>query len=198
MRAAVLPMNQPQPKYQPSDEVDFVIVGSGAAGGVIAKELSAAGFRIVVLEQGPYLKEEDFAHDELKNVYQEALTNNHTQQPNTFRSRPTQKARLQPAVTYGRVVGGGTVHFTGNYWRFHEIDFIERSRLGAIAGTGFADWPITYQELEPYYTKAEWEVGMSGQAGANPCDPRRSRPYPVPPMPIKSSGVLLERGARKL
>ncbi|HKQ08537.1 MAG TPA: GMC family oxidoreductase [Blastocatellia bacterium] len=191
-------MNQQQPKYQPSDEVDFVIVGSGAAGGVIAKELSAAGFRIVVLEQGPYLKEEDFAHDELKNVYQEALTNNHRQQPNTFRSRPSQKARLQPAVGYGRVVGGGTVHFTGNYWRFHEIDFIERSRLGAIAGTGFADWPITYQELEPYYTKVEWEVGVSGQAGANPFDPPRSRAYPVPPLPIKSSGVLLERAARKL
>src|SRR5581483_1369514 len=198
MRAAVLPMNQQQPKYQPSDEVDFVIVGSGAAGGVIAKELSAAGFRIVVLEQGPYLKEPDFAHDEMKSVYQEALTNNHKQQPNTFRARPPQKARLQPAVTYGRVVGGGTVHFTGNYWRFHEIDFIERSRLGAIAGTGFADWPITYQELEPYYTKVEWEVGVSGQAGVNPFDPPRSKGYPVPPLPIKSSGVLLERAARKL
>jgi choline dehydrogenase-like flavoprotein len=191
-------MNQEQPRYSPSDEVDFVIVGSGAAGGVIAKELSAAGFRTVVLEQGPYLKEQDFAHDELKNFYQEALTNNHKQQPNTFRAKESQKARLQPAVTYGRVVGGGTVHFTGNYWRFHEIDFIERSRLGAIAGTGFADWPITYQEMEPYYTKVEWEVGVSGQAGANPFDPPRSRPYPVPPLPIKSSGVLLERAVRKL
>jgi choline dehydrogenase-like flavoprotein len=194
----VLPTSQAQPKYQPSDEVDFVIVGSGAAGGVIAKELSAAGFRVVVLEQGPYLKEADFAHDELKSLYQEALTNNHKQQPNTFRARPSQKARVQPAVTYGRVVGGGTVHFTGNYWRFHEIDFIERSKLGAIAGTGFADWPITYQELEPYYTQVEWEVGVSGQAGANPFDPPRSRAYPVPPLPIKSSGVLLERAARKL
>ncbi|HJQ22789.1 MAG TPA: GMC family oxidoreductase [Blastocatellia bacterium] len=192
------PVNQAQPKYPPADEVDFVIVGSGAAGGVIAKELSAAGFRVVVLEQGPYLKEPDFAHDEMKSLYQEALTNNHKQQPNTFRARPSQKARVQPAVTYGRVVGGGTVHFTGNYWRFHEIDFVERSRLGAIAGTGFADWPITYQELEPYYTKVEWEVGVSGQAGANPFDPPRSRGYPVPPLPIKSSGVLLERAARKL
>src|SRR5437868_2115417 len=191
-------MNQEQPKYQPSDEVDFVIVGSGAAGGVIAKELSAAGFRIVVLEQGPYLKEQDFAHDELKNRYRNALTNNHKQHPNTFRAKESQKARVQQAVTYGRVVGGGTVHFTGNYWRFHKIDFIERSKLGAIAGTGFADWPITYQELEPYYTKVEWEVGVSGQAGANPFDPPRSRPYPVPPLPIKSSGVLLERAARKL
>jgi choline dehydrogenase-like flavoprotein len=102
------------------------------------------------------------------------------------------------AVGYGRCVGGGTVHFTGHYWRFHEIDFIERSRWGPIAGTGFADWPITYAELEPYYTKAEWELGISGLAGASPFDPPRSKPYPLPPVPVKSSGVLLERGAHKL
>ena len=67
-----------------------------------------------------------------------------------------------------------------------------------ISGTGFADWPITYAELEPYYTKVEWEVGVSGLAGASPFDPPRSKPYPMPPMPVKSSGVLFERGARKL
>ena len=103
-----------------------------------------------------------------------------------------------PSVQYGKCVGGGTVHFTANYWRFHEIDFVERSRWGSIAGTGFSDWPITYAELEPYYTKAEWEIGVSGLAGANPFDSPRSKPYPLPPMPVKSSGVLLERGARKL
>src|SRR5256884_3856689 len=61
-----------------------------------------------------------------------------------------------------------------------------------------ADWPITYQELEPYYTKVEWEIGVSGLAGASPFDPPRTRPYPLPPLSVKSSGVLLERGARKL
>ncbi|HXI32050.1 MAG TPA: GMC family oxidoreductase, partial [Vicinamibacterales bacterium] len=53
-------------------------------------------------------------------------------------------------------------------------------------------------DLEPYYTKVEWEVGVSGLAGASPFDPPRTRPYPMPPLPVKSSGVLLERGARKL
>ncbi len=119
-------------------------------------------------------------------------------QPNTFRKTEKHKAVLVPTVQYGRCVGGGTVHFTANYWRFHEIDFIERSRWGAIEGTGFADWPITYADLEPYYTKAEWDLGISGLAGASPFDPPRSKPYPLPPMPVKSSGVLLERGARKL
>ena len=70
--------------------------------------------------------------------------------------------------------------------------------LGAIAGTGFADWPITYHELEPYYTKVDWEVGVSGLASSSPFDPPRSKPYPMPPLPVKSSGVLLERGGRKL
>ena len=70
--------------------------------------------------------------------------------------------------------------------------------LGAIPGTGFADWPITYAELEPYYTKVEWEIGVSGLAGASPFDPPRTKPYPMPPLPVKSSGVLFERGARKL
>jgi choline dehydrogenase-like flavoprotein len=78
------------------------------------------------------------------------------------------------------------------------VDFDERTRLGAIPGASLADWPITYQELEPYYTKVEWEVGVSGLAGASPFDPPRTKPYPMPPLPVKSSGVLLERGARKL
>ena len=145
-------------------QVDFAVVGSGAAGGIVAKELAAAGFTVVVLEQGPYLSEEDFKHDELKYVGQAEITNDYKLQPNTFRKTPRAKAVLQPAVGYARLVGGGSVHFTANYWRFHEIDFVERSRLGPIAGTGFADWPIGYAELEPYYTKAEWELGVSGLA----------------------------------
>jgi len=191
-------MRQDSPKFESNNPVDFVIVGAGAAGGVIAKELSTAGFNVVVLEQGPYLKESDFDHDEIKITRQHALTNDHKRQPNTFRKTEKQTAKLQPAVGYGRVVGGGTVHFTGNYWRFHEIDFVEASRLGPIAGTGFADWPITYADLEPYYTKVEWEIGVSGLAGSSPFDPWRSKPYPVPPLPVKSSGILAERGARKL
>ncbi len=78
------------------------------------------------------------------------------------------------------------------------MDFHERSLLGDIPGAALADWPISYQELEPYYTKVEWEVGVSGLASASPFDPPRSKPYPMPPLPVKSSGVLMERGARKL
>ncbi len=185
-------------RFKPSDEVDFLIIGAGAAGGVIAKELSTAGFRVLVLEAGPRLDPAGFKHDEVANFWDFALTNDFRRQPTTFRKTETETAKLKPTVLYGRMVGGGTVHFTANYWRFHEIDFIERSKWGPISGTGFADWPITYRDLEPYYTKAEADLGVSGLAGASPFDPWRSKPYPLPPLPVKSSGVLFERGARKL
>jgi choline dehydrogenase-like flavoprotein len=59
-----------------------------------------------------------------------------------------------------------------------------------VQGAGLADWPIKYADLEPYYTKAEYELGISGLGGANPFEGPRSKPYPLPPMPVKSSGVL--------
>jgi len=186
------------PKYKPSDEVDFVIVGSGAAGGILAKELSANGFRVVVLEQGPYLTEADFTHDEVKVLQEDLLTNHPELQPNTYRETPDQTAKRQRAVFYGRLVGGTSVHFTANFWRFHEIDFVERSKIGPVPSANLADWPITYADLEPYYTKVEWDIGMSGLADSSPFDPPRSKPYPMPPLPVKGCGVVFERGARKL
>jgi choline dehydrogenase-like flavoprotein len=189
------------PKYRDSEAVDFVVIGSGASGGVIARELSQAGLSVVLLEQGPRLLPAHVRHDELKDWYLGGVTNDAVKNPQTFRNDATKNATLQkfkPPLWYGRAVGGGTLHYTANFWRLHEIDFIERSVLGAIPGTGFADWPITYADLEPYYTKVEWEIGVSGLAGASPFDPPRTKPYPMPPLPVKSSGVILERGARKL
>jgi choline dehydrogenase-like flavoprotein len=191
-------MKPDQPRYKTSDEVDFVIVGSGAAGGILAKELSTNGFRVVVLEQGPYLTEADYTHDETKILAQDLLTNHPNLQPSSVRKTPDQKAKPQRALVYGRCVGGTSVHFTANFWRFHEIDFIERSKVGPIPGADLRDWPIIYADLEPYYTKVEWEIGVSGLADASPFDPPRSKPYPMPPLPVKGSGVIFERAARKL
>jgi len=185
-------------KYRPNEVVDFIVVGAGAAGGVVAKELSTAGFKVVVLEQGPWFQTKDFMHDEVAVLYRSAFTNDFKKQPNTFRKTAAEPAKIQPAVEYGRMVGGGSVHYTSNYWRFHPEDFRERSAVGAVPGADLRDWPITYDDLEPYYTKAEWDLGISGQGGSNPFDGPRSRPYPLPPMPVKSSGVLFERAAKKL
>jgi choline dehydrogenase-like flavoprotein len=188
--------------------VDFVVIGTGAAGGVVAKELAQAGFRIVVLEQGPYLRERDFRHDEVWALPGHGLTNDPRLQPNTLRMSESETAVQTQAIRYGRAVGGGSIHFTGNYWRFREIDFMERSRTGGFQGTGLEDWPITYSELEPYYTKAEWELGISGPAGVvhllGTCrmgnDPRRSvvdrfhRTHDVPNLFLVDGSSLVTGG----
>ena len=193
-------MIQDMKTYSPSEEVDFAIVGSGAAGGTLAMELASAGHSVVVLEQGPFVTNTEFSHDELDHIfYQKYIGGKDGENPQTFRRSEDEEAVVQdftPPLLYARMVGGSSVHFTANYWRFREIDFNERSVLGPIAGTGFADWPISYDDLEPYYTKVDWQIGVSGAPG--PTDPWRSRPYPTPPMPVKSSGVLFEKGARKM
>jgi choline dehydrogenase-like flavoprotein len=192
--------HQEQQAFQPGQVVDFVVVGSGAAGGVLAKELSTAGHSVVVLEQGPWRKSADFRHDELANWLLFDLLGSPKEFPQTFRASEKDTAQTAqngpPPLLYARGVGGSSVHFTANFWRFHDIDFRERSLLGPISGTSFADWPISYAELEPYYAKVDWEIGVSGAPG--PFDPPRSRGYPMPPLPVKSSGVLLERAAAKL
>jgi len=187
--------------FKPGETVDFIVVGSGAAGGVVARELAQAGLDVLVLEQGPRFTAADFKHDEFAYWFNNGLMNSPDDSPQTFRNSAqveAERVRDFPSLWYARMVGGSSNHFTANFWRFHEVDFRERSLLGAIPGTSFTDWPIDYAELEPYYTKVEWEVGVSGLAGASPFDPPRSKPYPMPPLPVKSSGVLLERGARKL
>jgi choline dehydrogenase-like flavoprotein len=193
-----LPLAPPQQRgaaYRPSDDVDFVVVGSGAAGGVVARELSTAGFTVVVLEQGPWRNENDFPHDEIKVWQQNHFIIDWNRQPTTFRADEQSKANRQPALMYGRGVGGTTVHFSGNYWRFKPIDFREVSTKGAVPGTTLADWPVSYEELEPYYTKVDWEIGVAGEPG--PFDPPRSRPYPMPPHHPKSQGILIDRAARQ-
>ena len=190
-------------EYGPQEEVDFVIIGSGAAGGIMAKQLSTAGFSVVVLEQGGWGKfghERDYPKDELLNRNidpEDRLISNPQRQRNTFR-RTDQEVAGPGTHNYGAVVGGGTVTYGGSSWRHLPWEFEEASHVGTIAGTGLADWPITYDELEPYYTQAEWEMGISGQRVDSPFVAPMSREYPVPPVPMKSSGALFHVAAAKL
>src|SRR5439155_1766440 len=99
-------------RFQPSETVDFVIVGSGAAGGIIAKELSTAGFSVVVLEQGPRLTESQFDHDEFGTFTQSHNCNDPVTQPQTFRATPHDRAKKALSLIYGRLVGGSNAPFT--------------------------------------------------------------------------------------
>lgn len=191
-------------QYKTSSEVDFVVIGSGAAGGIMAKQLSTAGFSVVVLEQGgwgKYGKEQDYNKDEWlqRNLSDDdRLMSDPKKQPNTFRPNDKVKA-VAGNHSYGCVVGGGTVTYGGSSWRHMPYEFREASYDQTIpSGTGMADWPVTYEELEPYYTQAEWEMGISGMRVNSPFVAPMSKDYPVGPVPLKSSGALLQTAGGKL
>src|SRR3954471_694782 len=190
-------------KFNPSEEVDFVVIGSGAAGGVMAKQLAMAGFSVVVMEQGnwgAYGHEQDYTKDELSNRFpteQDMLISDPKLQRNTFRRNASEKA-MPGNHSYGCVVGGGTITYGGSSWRHLPYEFNEASTFGTIAGTGVADWPVSYDEIEPYYTQAEWEIGISGPNIKTPLIAPMSKPYPCAPLPLKSSGALMMKAAQKL
>ena len=187
------------PEFDTREAVDFVIIGSGAAGGIIAKELSTAGFSTVVLEQGKYRKAPEFTHDEIRYfINGEWFGRGPRESGMTFRATESDETQTGPQdpVLYAKTVGGSSVIFSAHFWRMRPVDFDERSVFGSIEGTNFVDWPITYDELEPYYTKVEWEMGVSGAPGY--AEPPRSREFPMPPLPINSSGAIMEKAATAL
>lgn len=192
------PQQAPMRRYAPTEEVDFVVVGSGPAGGTVARVLARGGMSVVVLEQGPWYERSDFTHDELGVFFNNKYLNNPPDHVQTYRKAAGDNAERRPYLQYAQNVGGSSMHFAANYWRLRPGDFNERSRKGGVPGANLADWPITYDDLEPYYTAVEWAIGVSGQGGAHPLDGPRSRPYPMPPLSITGPGALLEVGAKKM
>jgi gluconate 2-dehydrogenase alpha chain len=198
-----------------TEKTDVVIVGMGAAGAVLAAELGKAGMRVIGLERGPRLTTADFKpRDELRFFQRQDLRPNPKRQPVTW--RPNARVRANPlrSLSYGNQAGGGTVHYGAVSWRFHEDDFRARShtieRYGAAAiseDSSLTDWPLSYQDLEPFYDRAEYEIGVSGKAGnllgqkitgGNVFEAPRRREYPLPPLAADQSGVLFDEAARKL
>ena len=194
---------------------DVVIVGVGAAGGIIAAELAKAGMKVVGLERGPKLSTANFQSlDELRYFQRQETRPNVKKQPVTWRPNGTARATPIAGQNNGNQVGGGTVHYGTLSWRFHEDDFKVRTstteRYGAKAipeASSVIDWPIAYRDLEPFYDRAEREVGISGRAGnlqgkkiagGNVFEAPRQRDYPMPPLELDQAGMLFEEGAKKL
>ncbi len=198
-----------------TEKTDVVIVGVGAVGGILAAELGKAGMKVIGLERGPRLSTADFSpHDELRYFQRQELRPNAKRTPVTWRPNANATARPLPVLNYGNQAGGGTVHYGAVSWRFHEDDFRARAqtieRYGASAipqDSSLADWPLTYRDVEPFYDRAEYDLGVSGKAGnlegrkidgGNVFEAPRRREYPLPALLPDQSGVLFEAGARKL
>jgi choline dehydrogenase-like flavoprotein len=186
--------------------VNAVVVGAGAGGGVVAKELSEAGLTVVLLERGGWATFEQHGHDEL--ISQRTTLLGNAFGPDDERHRRVVSAGpgkwrvvLPSEGGYGNnaaCVGSGTVSYGAMAWRFMEKDFRMRSTYGAVAGSTLEDWPISYSDLEPFYEKVEWDIGVAGDMSANPFSPPRRKPYPMPPFPLNREGELLQTAAKKL
>lgn len=180
------------------EPVDVVIVGSGSGGATAAKVLSEAGLRVVALERGPWLTPEHASGDELKILNRNYLWQDPKLKPRTYRSDDSEEAVVTNFSATPQVVGGGTTHWGGMVPRMTEDDFRLRTLHGDVEGASLVDWPITYDDLEPYYSRVEWEFGTSGLAGANRLEGWRSRGYPTKPAPLSQIGRKFATAMDKL
>src|SRR3990172_4713223 len=189
---------------------DALIIGSGAGGSAAAYVLATHGKKVLVLETGnnyfPGLDDPTsgqpvplFSNDELKDeryvIEQDPLV-----EPRTFRQTESDGDRIMTGDVNGlpKTVGGGAVHADMKYPRFQEWDFHLASELGSVPGANFADWPLTYEELEPFYAEVETVVGVQGADGSDPSASPRSRPYVMPPGAPMYVALLATDGATKL
>jgi gluconate 2-dehydrogenase alpha chain len=200
---------------------DVVIIGLGWTGSILAEALTRAGQRVVAIERGPWRDTATdfpttYAQDELRYHIRHDLFLRPAQETMTMRNKAGQTAL--PIRTWGSFmppngVGGGGVHWNAETWRFLPTDFQLRSHLTQRYGNTFLppdmtiqDWGVSYDELEPYYDKFEYLCGTSGQAGnlngakqagGNPFEGPRSRPYPTPPQKQPYGPTLFAQAARE-
>ena len=201
------------PKKLP--KTDVIIVGMGAAGGVAALPLTNAGLKVIGIEAGGWLSPRDFAPDELRNGarnWPQSVQKAASEAP-TVRANSNQKA-VQGGHPMMNAVGGTTMHYWAQSWRLNPWDFkvvsATRDRYGADripTGSTVEDWPFGYDELEPYYEKVEFAVGISGQAGnvkgkinttGNVFEGERQSEYPMRPLRTSPFTELMTNAAQRL
>ena len=178
--------------------INAIVIGAGASGGIMAKELAAYGLSVVLFERGDWAKYDTHNHDELVSQRIGELAP-------AFGPDPKLNPRLQILPNGQKVftrpnswdyshiatcVGSGTVSYGAMAWRFMPEDFTMCSTYGHVEGSTLEDWPLTYEELEPFYEKAEWEIGVAGSDEGNPFAPPRKRERPMPAFPYNSEGRL--------
>jgi gluconate 2-dehydrogenase alpha chain len=201
---------------------DVVIIGLGWTGSILAHELTEAGLDVIAIERGPWRNTAtnfapNYAQDELRYRIRHELFLQPAQTTFTFRNKMDQSAlpiRSWGAFMPPNGVGGGGVHWNAETWRFLPSDFLLRSHLTQRYGSKFLpqdmtiqDWGVTYDELERHYDRFEYLCGTSGtagnlngqiQAGGNPFEGPRSRPYPTPAQQQPFSHALFGKAAAEL
>ena len=170
-------------------DFDVCIIGSGAGGGPVAWTLAQAGYSVVVLEKGPWLSEQDLFKDELaagrRAVYWPRLRDEQhvIESPldgGGWSATPTSESGWN--FWNGNMVGGATNLMSGFFHRLKPEDFRLLSEFGPVEGANLVDWPIGYDDLEPYYAKVESVVGVSGKVEPHLYQEPRSTPdFPFPP-----------------
>ncbi len=168
-------------RYDDSDEVDICIVGAGAGGSVLAQRLARAGWRVVVIEAGPFWHpDEDWVSDE---------AGSHQLYWNQKRIIGGADPIEMGKNNSGRGVGGSMVHYAGYCPRFHPSD-LQTRRLDGVG----ADWPIDYEDIRPHYETVERELPWPARTGLGAT--RTS--YPFSPHPVSEAASVLWRGAHRL
>jgi gluconate 2-dehydrogenase alpha chain len=175
----------------------------------MAKQLASAGLKVVGFERGPAPKLEDYApRDSIRFLIRPEQLEWVRHEPTTTRNKTGDKSRLQYRTSPLNVLGGALLHWTGQSSRYmpgdfrlftNEIESGNAERAGAdLTGYDIADWPLSYDDLEPYYERFEWEFGISGEAGANPFAGPRKRGFPLAPLRHSARMELFAEACRKL
>jgi gluconate 2-dehydrogenase alpha chain len=196
-------------------KTDVVTIGLGGAAGVAVLPLAEAGAQIIGLEAGGWLTPADFPSDELRNNILTWMGNSKfNRDAPTWRPNNKVKAARRRSGPLMSAVGGSTIHYGANSWRWGPWVFTARSSSIARYGPGsipanstLTDWPLTYSELEPFYDKVEYAIGVSGLAGniagrpnpqGNTFEGPRSREYPMPPLRSTGYTQLISEAATRL
>ena len=167
--------------FEHDDDSVVVIIGSGAGGGTLANELAQKGIDAVVLEAGPRLEMGDFINDEYAALEQLSWLDPRTCSGDAafVRNSPTFPTWIC------KTVGGSTVHWVGNSPRLQEREFRPRTEYGDVPGANLIDWPITLEEMLPYYERAEDKMGVTGRNG-------------IPHLPKSNNSKVFFLGAKRM